>query len=374
MEKNESRRIWVFDPANNTDHEAGGLRGKPITPPEWAENRGPGWASPDLEGSGPRKPRRVRAWMVVVAVIAVIAIVLAGLGVWQAVRVRGAVASCESMSTQATAAGTRLTKLVQSDEMKDAEAITADQVEDPDTVTALKDALRNADSTVSIGACTVDWYDLHPDHIVDLPEQAKERSESTHRTLRKAMDAVVASRDAKTLTDATTALKSKTDQASTLLKDSDGRVQDNATRDALGKAIDQARKLLDAGDDAQAMNDASAALDQATAAVSDSVKAKSDADAKAAAEAAAAQAAQQAPSYTPSYTPSYSGGGYSGGGYTGGGYTPSYSGGASSGGSASSGGGSSSIGGIPSGAVGGTGVPGGDSCVPVCIDGACQPC
>ena len=369
MEKNESRRIWVFDPANNTDHEAGGLRGKPITPPEWAENRGPGWASPDLEGSGPRKQRRVRAWMVVVAVIAVIAIVLAGLGVWQAVRVRGAVASCESMSTQATAAGTRLTKLVQSDEMKDAEAITADQVEDPDTVTALKDALRNADSTVSIGVCTVDWYDLHPDHIVDLPEQAKERSESTHRMLRKAMDAVVASRDAKTLTDATSALKSKTDQASTLLKDSDGKVQDNATRDALGKAIDQARKLLDAGDDAQAMNDASAALDQATAAVNDSVKAKQDADAKAAAEAAAAQAAQQAPSYTPSYTPSYSGGGYSGGGYT-----PSYSGGASSGGSASSGGGSSSIGGIPSGAVGGTGVPGGDSCVPVCIDGACQPC
>ena len=337
--------IWVFDPANNTDHEAGGLRGRPNATPEWAENRGPGWASPDPEGSGPRRPRRVRAWMVVASVIAVVAIVLAGLGVWQALRVRGAVASCESMTSQATAAGTKLTKLVQSDEMKDAEAVTADQVEDPDTVTALKDALQDADGTERIDACTVEWYALHPDRIIELPAHTKERFESKREAVAKAVDAVVASRDAKTLADATSALKAKTDQASTLLKDSDGKVQDNATRNALGKAIDEARKLLDAGDDAKAMNDASAALDQATAAVNDSVKAKSDADMKAAAEAAAAQAAQQAQqSYTPTYTPSYSDGRYSNGGYAPaytGGSAPSYTGG----GSSSSGGGASSNGG-----------------------------
>ena len=354
MEKNESRRIWVFDPANNTDHEAGGLCGRPITPPEWAENRGPGWASPDPEGSGPRRPRRVCAWMIAVAVIAVVAVVLAGLGVWQA--------------AQATATGTKLTKLVESDELKDAKAITADQVEDPDTVTGLAAAVDKTGETVSIGVCGVDWYDLHPDRIVEKPTRGKEQFESKYQTLRKAMDAVLASREAKTLADASSALKSKVDQGASLLKSSEGKVQDDAVRDALSKAIDQARKLLDANDDAKAMNDAAAVLDQATAAVNDSVKAKSDADAKAATEAAAAQAAQQAQqSYTPGYT-----GGYAGGGYAGGGYTPSYSGGASSGGSASSGGGSSS--GIPSGAVGGTGVPGGDSCVPVCIDGACQPC
>lgn len=360
MEKNESR-IWVFDPANNTDHEAGGLRGKPITPPEWAENRGPGWASPDPEGSGPRRPRRVHAWMIAVAVIAVVAVVLAGLGVWQAVRVRGAVASCESMAAQATAAYEDLLKLVQSDELKDAKAITADQVEDPDTVTALQDALQNAGGTVSIGVCGVEWYDLHPDRIVEKPARGKTLFESKRQSLRKAMDAVLKSRDAKTLADAKDALKAKVDQGASLLKDSDGKVQDNAVRDALSKAIDQARKLLDENDDAKAMNDATTSLDQAMSAVNDSVKAKQDADAKAAAEAAAAQAAQQTQqSFTPSYT---------GGGYTGGGYTPSYS----PGGSVPSGGGSS-IGDIPSGAVGGTGVPGGDSCVPVCIDGACQPC
>ena len=360
MEKNESRRIWVFDPANNTDHEAGGLRGRPITPPEWAENRGPGWASPDPEGFGPRRPRRVRAWMIAVAVIAVVAVVLAGLGVWQAVRVRGAVASCESMAAQATATGTKLTKLVESDELKDAKAITADQVEDPDTVTGLAAAVDKAGETVSIGVCGVDWYDLHPDRIVEKPTRGKEQFESKYQTLRKAMDAVLSSREAKTLADASSALKSKVDQAASLLKSSEGKVQDDTTRQTLGKAIDEARKLLDAGDDAKAMNDAAAALDQATGAVNDSVKAKSDADAKAAAEAAAAQAAQQ--SYTPSYTGGYTGR-YAGGGYSGG-STPSYSGGASSGG------------GIPSGAVGGASDSnmhqGGTSMGQVCFgDGDC---
>ncbi|MBS5400333.1 MAG: colicin transporter [Bifidobacterium sp.] len=297
-----------------------------------------------------------------------VALVLAGLGVWQVLRVRGAVASCESMAAQATAAYEDLLKLAESGELKDAEAITADQVEDPDTVTGLAAAVDKAGETVSIGVCGVDWYDLYSNRITEKPTRGKEQFESKRQALRKAMDAVVASRDAKTLAAATSALKSKTDQAATLLKESDGKVQDDTTRQTLGKAIDQARELLDANDDAKAMNDATTSLDQATAAVNDSVKAKSDADAKAAAEAAAAQAAQQAQqSYTPSYTGGYTGG-YSGG------YTPSYSGGSSSGGSTSSGG--SIFDRLPS-AIGGTGdapctYP--ECCVPVCIDGECQPC
>ena len=317
MKKNESKGIWLFDPG-------------PFGP----------------ERSEPHRPRRVRAWIVVTVVVA---LVLAGLGVWQVLRVRGAVASCESMTAQATAAYEDLLKLAESGELKDAEAITADQVEDPDTVTGMAAAVDKAGETVSIGVCGVDWYDLYPNRITEKPTRGKEQFESKRQALRKAMDAVVASRDAKTLAAATSALKSKTDQAATLLKESDGKVQDDTTRQTLGKAIDEARNVLDEGDDVKAMNDAASALAQATGAVNDS--------AKAAGESAAAQQAQQ--SYTPSYT---------------GGYTPSYSGGSSSDGSASSGGGSSSIGGIPSGAVGGTGVPGGDSCVPVCIDGECQPC
>ena len=336
MKKNESKGIWLFDPG-------------PFGP----------------EGSEPHRPRRVRAWIVVTVVVA---LVLAGLGVWQVLRVRGAVASCESMAAQATAAYEDLLKLAESGELKDAEAITADQVEDPDTVTGLAAAVDKAGETVSIGVCGVDWYDLYSNRITEKPTRGKEQFESKRQALRKAMDAVVASRDAKTLAAATSALKSKTDQAATLLKESDGKVQDDTTRQTLGKAIDQARELLDANDDAKAMNDATTSLDQATAAVNDSVKAKSDADAKAAAEAAAAQAAQQAQqSYTPSYTGGYTGG-YSGG------YTPSYSGGSSSGGSTSSGG--SIFDRLPS-AIGGTGdapctYP--ECCVPVCIDGECQPC
>ena len=119
MKKNESKGIWLFDPG-------------PFGP----------------EGSEPHRPRRVRAWIVVTVVVA---LVLAGLGVWQVLRVRGAVASCESMAAQATAAYEDLLKLAESGELKDAEAITADQVEDPDTVTGLAAAVDKAGETVSIG-------------------------------------------------------------------------------------------------------------------------------------------------------------------------------------------------------------------------------
>lgn len=215
----------------------------------------------------------------------------------------------------------------------EAREVDASKVDDPATVSDLAGLLDSVPQEPDGDACPAGaGVRLLTAGETRADSQAKAYQRYAKR-LEKAVAAVLKSRDAKTLADATTALKSKTDQASTLLKDSDGRVQDNAVRDALGKAIDQARTLLDAGVDAKAMNDASAALDRATAAVNDSVKAKSDADARAAAEAAAAQAAQQAQSYTPSYTPSYSGGGSS-----------SWSGGSASqgGGSSPSGGGSPS--------------------------------
>ena len=417
MDRNENeKRVWVFDPANNRDHDAGNHRGKPIQAPGWAANSAPGWADHGADGDepriilmspssgkttnhaipalpplpgpradapdqtdtpagpmvpGPRRPRRVRAWMVVVAVVCVLAAILAGLAVWQTVRVRDAVESCDSARSDVLELDDGLASAVDGGDAKEALSVTADQVEDPGTVTDLAAAAEDARLKVEVPACEVSWFDLHPGRALDDIEKVLDTVRARSSALETAVSAVLASRDAKTLADAADALKAKADQADALLKDSDGKVQDNATRDALQQSVDRARTLLDAGDDAGAMTDQATALDRAMTAVNESVKAKQDADAKAAAEvAAAAQAAQQAQQ---SYTPSYSGGGHSGG-YSGGGYTPPYSGGSASTGGGSTGGGSSFGGGIPSGAVGGTGVPGGDSCVPVCIDGACQPC
>lgn len=55
MDRNENeKRVWVFDPANNRDHDAGNLRGKPIQAPVWAVNAAPGWAEPGTGGDEPR--------------------------------------------------------------------------------------------------------------------------------------------------------------------------------------------------------------------------------------------------------------------------------------------------------------------------------
>lgn len=340
--------IWVPDPANRHDHAAGSHRGLPIVPPSWAGNTTPGWAhtnepetgepatEPGGHTLGGRDHRKCRVIIAVITIVVILIAVLAGLAVWQTGRVHNAVNVCESANTRITDTTRSLLKFTKTDDYQTATAITGEQVEDPDTVTDLQTAIDDMSEQVRIGedgepttpviACAIDWTDPVPGLTADEAARAAELLETRLTKLKDAVRTVIESRDEKTLNDAADALKAKTDQADALLKDSEGKVQDDATRDALGKAIDQAKALLGEGDDAKAMNDAVTSLDQAMNAVNDSIKAKQDADAKAAAEAAAAQTQQ---SYTPSnnngYTPSYTGGGY---------YTPSYSGGgASSGGS-----------------------------------------
>lgn len=333
--------IWVPDPANRHNHDAGSHRGLPIIPPSWAGNTEPGWArttepAPMTAAQAPDGNRRKRRVIgIVIAVIAVLAAILAGLAAWQTSRVRQAVTACESANTRITDTTRSLIKLTGGDDYQAATAITGEQVENPDTVTALQSAIddmneqvridEDGEPTAPVTACSIGWIDPQPGLTADEAERTAELLETRFAKLKDAVQAVIASRDEKILNDASDALRGKMDQADALLKDSDGKVQDDATRDALGKAIDEADALLSEDDDAQAMNDAAAALDQAINAVNDSIKAKQDADAQAAAEAAAAQTQQQTQSYTPSYNNGYTSGGY---------YTPSYSGGgASSGGS-----------------------------------------
>lgn len=127
---------------------------------------------------------------------------------------------------------------------------------------------------------------------------------------------VVASRDAKNLSDAQAALDKSVADARRLYDSSKDKVADDKTRDMLHQRLDAAGKMMDTKD-IRKINAARAELDKTMAAVNDSVKAKEDADRQAAetarqeAEAQAAQAQQnQAPantapqqSYTPSHAP-----------------------------------------------------------------------
>ena len=123
------------------------------------------------------------------------------------------------------------------------------------------------------------------------------------------MRAVVESKAAKRLDDAKTNLTAKLYEASKLLADSDGKVADNATRDALSNAIDAANGLKDGNDPAK-IDGARKTLEDAINGVNASVQAKTDADAQAAAAAAAAAQAQAQAQSTYSGVSSYSGGAY----------------------------------------------------------------
>ena len=121
------------------------------------------------------------------------------------------------------------------------------------------------------------------------------------------MRAVIESKAAKTLETAKTNLTAKLDEASrAACADSDGKVADNATRDALSNAIDAANGLKDGNDPAK-IDGARKTVEDAINGVNASVQAKTDADAQAAAAAAQAQAQAQS---------AYNGGSsYSGGAY-----------------------------------------------------------
>lgn len=164
------------------------------------------------------------------------------------------------------------------------------------------------------------------------------------KALNAALKAVRDSKLAKELDTAKSQLKQGIDGASKTLKDTDGKVADNATRDSLTKAIDEANGTLSKKGvtDPKAYTDQKAKLDAAVKRVTDSKAAKERADAEAAAQAQAqaaqAQAAAAAAQPQSSYSQSYNRYGGSGSGYSSNrgysapqqSYTPSNNGGGSS--------------------------------------------
>lgn len=135
----------------------------------------------------------------------------------------------------------------------------------------------------------------------------------------KAMGKVEASKTAKQVKDARTTLDKTVESSESLYKDSEGKVQDNKTRESLKTAIDNAKKTSsDKKADVKSLTAANDALSKAVKAVNDSKNAKAQADAQKQAQEQAQQAQAQAQSVgTPSggysgYTYSNVGGSYSG--------------------------------------------------------------
>lgn len=258
---------------------------------------------PSKDGS--RRPK----WLppLVAAVCAVI-LVVAGIIGWNAysgAKLAEAKEACVTAADTVRNNANEYNALLNGD-AADAAAVKAEQVKDSKTVESLGKELKAsapeyegcvAENAQGLDAATVklneqaDWYETH------------------EKSLSKAVRAVAESKAAKRLDDAKTNLTAKLDEASKLLANSDGKVADNATRDALSNAIDAANGLKDGNDPAK-IDGARKTLEDAINGVNASVQAKTDADAQAAAAAAAAAQAQAQAQSTYSGVSSYSGGAY----------------------------------------------------------------
>lgn len=257
----------------------------------------------------------------IIAIITTIAVIAIAAGVALAVHQHHATSQLAEAKTACAQAADRLrvaqntyNALINGDAYKSAVKITAKQVEDSKVVTTL--AKDSGDEAPKMVACNVDDKTAL-EHNTGLIDKNTTWYETHAKTIDTDVKNVVKARDAKTLKDTQTALAKKITDAKKLYDSSNGKVKDNKTRDTLKKQLDAAGKAKD-GKDVKKIKDAQTALDKAMKTVNNSVKAKQDADKKAAEEkarkeaeaaaAAQAQAQQQAQQYVApqqSYTPTY---------------------------------------------------------------------
>lgn len=280
---------------------------------------------PPVEPSGagravpePKRPK----WLVPVIAGGAAVVVLAAGGIggylwWSHRQLTEASGECSVAYDKAVKAQGKLTEYLKSDAVKAAIAVKGSEVRDAETVAVLASTVKTASNTkTDIPGCPSGNLKGIRAAAAQLDKTADVYAKTVNEVRGRA-DAVNASKLDKTVADATR-----------ILNDSKGRVEDDKVRAALENAIKSR--------DGKAISDA-------VKAVNDSIKAKSDADANARAEKekqAADNAAQtsgndsgSAGDTTGGYT-GYTGGGYTqsqGGGYTympqqptgnGGGYTP----------------------------------------------------
>ena len=216
----------------------------------------------------------------------------------------------------------------------------ADQLKEPKLLGRLDDAIRKAKALKGVPEDRPgEWLAWRLASARKANATDADEANAQVKTLNAALKAVGDSKLAKELDTAKSQLKQGIDGAGQTLRDTDGKVADNAARDNLAKAIDEANSTLSK----KGVTDAKAKLDAAVRQVTDSKAAKEQADAEAAAQAQAqaqaaqAQAAQAAAQPQRSYSQSYNRYGGSGSGYSSNrgysapqqSYTPSSNGGSS---------------------------------------------
>ena len=289
------------------------------------------------------KPKGIKPAKLTVVIVAVVVVALAGIGGGYAYWTHHETNAYHEAVAQAENADKALSKAV--DEAT-ATTYKADQLKEPKLLGKLDDAIRKAKALKGIpNDAPSEWLAWRLASARKASATDADEADAQAKALKAALKAVKDSKLAKELDTAKSQLKQGIDGASKTLKDTDGKVADNATRDSLKKAIAEANSALSKKGvtDPKAYTDQKAKLDAAVKRVTDSKAAKEQADAEAAAQAQAqaqAQAAQAAAQPQSSYSQSYNRGYSSSRGYSSNSsnrgysapqqsYTPSSNGGAS---------------------------------------------
>ena len=295
------------------------------------------------EGASPvdtgNRKRRITVIAAAVVFLLVVAAVVAGVLVTRE-RHTAALEDC-TRSSEAYKTSITDQKSSQEQAQKVLATIPAQNTADPKIHATLEQAtLKKADQTTV--SCTASQSTAELKQSKDRLDKATSANKQLARLNKDGVAKVEASARAKTLSDEKQALDATISAASALLGDSDGKVADNAVRESLSKALDDARQVSGKKDitDPKTYTDAKQALDGAVNAVNDSIGQKQAADAaaqQAAAEVPAASGVGNVYAGGGNARSGYTGGGYAGGGYTGGGYTGGGYAGGNSGGPATSG-------------------------------------
>lgn len=290
------------------------------------------------------KPKGMKPAKLTAIIIAIIVVALAGIGGGYAYWTHHETNAYHEAVAQAENADKALSKAI---EQATTTTYKADQLKEPKLLDKLDDAIRKAKALKGVPEDQPgEWLAWQLASAKKANATDADEANTQVKALNAALKAVRDSKLAKELDTAKSQLKQGIDGASQTLKDTDGKVTDNATRDSLKKAIDEANNTLakKGVTDPKTYTDQKAKLDAAVKRVTDSKAAKDKADAEAAAQAQAqasaqAQAAQAAAQPQSSYAQSYNRYGGSGSGYSSNrgysapqqSYTPSYNGGSSGG-------------------------------------------
>ena len=266
----------------------------------------------DAEGGGNRK-RRIAVFVSAVVFLLVVAAVVAGVLVTRE-RHTAALEDC-TRSSKAYETGIAEQKRTQDRARQVLAATPAQNTADPKIYASLEQAARKQANRTAV-SCTASQSTAELNRNKDRLNKATSANKQLARLNKEGAAKVEASARAKTLSDEKQALDASISAAAALLGGSEGKVADNAVRESLGKALDDARQVSGKKGitDPKTYTDAKQALDGAINAVNDSIGQKQAAD-EAARQAAAAE------TYTANGAgAAYAGGGNARSGYTGGGY------------------------------------------------------